>query len=106
MPTPHLQLRILRDDAIPAFGGFHRCDDPTCPMQNTVLLNVEACFSPELVDADGAPIPQTAAESKAVILETLMHEFGHALEAFFGEPVNEEAIEAAIDSFRAKQSAH
>ncbi|MCW5558170.1 MAG: hypothetical protein KIT22_10115 [Verrucomicrobiae bacterium] len=93
-----LHIRLERDDSIPAFGAFLRCEPP-CDENPVILLNVDALMSPALVDGDGSPVPMDNEERKRNIITTLMHEFGHALEEHFGVPVNEGAIEAACQKW-------
>lgn len=89
-----MAIRLERADEIPAFGGFLRCEaqHDNSPV---IVLNVQWCMAPELADEDGAPVPMTREDRKRLIITTLMHEFGHALESHFRLPVNEEAIDAA-----------
>lgn len=98
--TGRLQLKVVRDDSIPAFGAWCACTcESGCPHQNTILLRLDAVFGP-LEYEDGTPCPpMTPAEHKEVLLSTLMHEFGHALEQFLGEEFSEERIEAIVESF-------
>lgn len=101
---PKLVLRIRRDDEIPAFGGWCSCKDPTCDLHNTILLNVEGHFG-ELEEADGTPVEMSNADRKQAMIQTLMHEFGHALEQYFGLPANEEMLEAVLDKFMKRREA-
>ena len=89
-------IKILRDDSIPAFGAW--CAG-SCANEPTVLLNVEACFS-DMQDEVGNPIIYSPAEKKRIVIETLMHEFGHALEEFFNLEFNEEEIERVCSTFK------
>jgi hypothetical protein len=52
-------------------------------------------MTPEMEDENGEPVPMSLEDRKRLIIESLMHEFGHALESHFQIPVNEDAIEAA-----------
>lgn len=93
-----LSIRLERDDEIPAFAGFLRCEKQH-EGSHVILLNVAATMSPELTDEHGKPVAMPRHERKRMLIEHLMHEFGHALEAHFKLPVNEEAIEAACQSW-------
>lgn len=97
-----IQIRLERDDEIPAFGAFLRCEPPCDCNQNTILINVGGCLCPEQAEEDGTPVPVQGEERKRILIETLMHEFGHALERHFLLPVNEEAIEKAVSDWEAQ----
>lgn len=97
-----IQLRLERDDDIPAFGGFFRCECPDKAHNHIILLNVEALMTPELAYEDGSPCVLSREDRKRAIISTLMHEFGHALESHFKLPVNEDAIEKACEDWEAK----
>jgi hypothetical protein len=84
-----MQIRLERNDAMPAFGAFLRCEAEHAESP-VIFLNVEACMS--LDDA-------STEEIKRNIITTLMHEFGHAMESYFRLPDNEEAIDTAIDDW-------
>ena len=94
-----LQLRLERDDSIPAFGGYLRCECPDPAHNHVILMNVQAVMSPELEYEDGQSTPQTREDRKRLIITTLMHEFGHALEAHMKLPDCEAAIEAACEAW-------
>lgn len=87
-----LSIKLERDDSIPAFGAFLACEPEDG--RHVILLNVSACLSPEL-DSDDGPVCMPVEDRKRLVIATLMHEFGHALEAHFNLPHNEEAIEKA-----------
>jgi len=90
--TLQLTIQLHRDDTIPAFGAFLRCDCGK-PHGEVVLLNVYACMAPVLQDESGADVQITREDRLRTVIGTLMHEFGHALEKHFELPVNEEALE-------------
>lgn len=103
-----LKLTVLRNDSMPAFGAFMACNcaDPACHKQGTVLLNLEAIFG-EMQFEDGTPAPSISpSECKELLIETLMHEFGHALEQYFQSEFSEELMERITESYRAKKSAN
>lgn len=89
-----LTIRLEREDDIPAFGAFFRCEEQH-DESPVIVLNVQALMAPECEDEQGNPVPLTREERKRMVITTLMHEFGHALESHFGLPVNEEHIEKA-----------
>jgi len=65
-----LQLRLERDDAIPAFGAFLACEPP-CDDNHVILLNVEALLSPTLVDEDGSPVDMSREERKRGVIASM-----------------------------------
>jgi len=89
------RIKIIRDDSIPAFGAW--CSG-SLPNEPTILLNVEACFS-DMQDEQGNLIAYTSEDKKRIAIETLMHEFGHALEEFFKLEFNEDEIERICQSY-------
>jgi len=95
-----LKLKVVRDDSIPAFGAWHSCTDQECPNNNVILLNLEAMFGPQVYE-DGSPAdPMSSAQCVDVLIETLMHEFGHALQGFFKVEFDEAQLERITKSFR------
>ena len=93
MPT----IKIIRDNSIPAFGAW--CAGSIAANDPTILLNLEVCFD-DLVDEEGNDIIQTTEDKKRIVIETLMHEFGHALEEFFNLEFNEDEIERICTSYQ------
>lgn len=89
-----LEIKLARYDSLPAFGAFLRCEAEH-EHSPTILLNVEACMAPDYLDEDGNSVELTREDRKRLIISTIMHEVGHALEQHFRLPVNEEAIEKA-----------
>lgn len=96
----NLNIRLERDDSIPAFGGFLRCDCPDRDKDHAVILiNVQAVMSPELESDDGSLVPMDREERKRLLITTLMHEFGHALESHLNLPDCEDAIESVCEAW-------
>lgn len=90
-------ISIYRNDTLPAFGAYLRKDGP--PDDNPMMhVNVEAIFD-ELIDEDGNDVLVSADDRKRIIIETMMHEFGHVVEHFLGLEPNEELIESAVSSW-------
>jgi hypothetical protein len=97
-PKPlSVEIRLEREDNIPAFGGFLRCENQH-EGSHVIVINVSACMSP-VATTDASEVPMSRAERKWLLITTLMHEFGHALESHFRLPVNEEAIEKACENW-------
>ena len=97
----NLAIRLEREDSIPAFGGYLRCECPDRAHNHVILLNVQAIMTPELFDEEGNSAPQSREDRKRNLITTLMHEFGHALEQHFKLPDNEAAVEAACAAWEA-----
>ena len=93
-----IQIKLERDDTIPAFGAFLRCEPPS-DKNHTILLNVCGLMSPICDDGDGGDVAVNREERLRFVITTLMHEFGHVLESHFRLPVNEEAIEKACEEW-------
>jgi len=92
-PQDFVCIKVVRGDGIPAFGAW--CDGSLKSKQGKILLNVEACLG-ELVDDNGKPVKMNRA---GVVITTLMHEFGHALEDVLGLEHDEARIENATSRF-------
>jgi hypothetical protein len=88
--SKRIQIEVHRADCIPAFGGW--CAGSMKENEPTILLNVAACLLP-CVDENGEEIPHTTEEKKWLMISTLMHEFGHALQEFFDLEMTEERVE-------------
>lgn len=97
----NLNIRLQRDDSIPAFGGFLDCHCQNHDHDHVILMNVQAVCAPWLDDENGKQCPQTMDDRKRLIVTTLMHEFGHALLAHMKLPQEEEAIEKACMDWEA-----
>lgn len=95
-----ISVVVARCDELPAFGAFMpeslaRHGKKTIQLgdaQALVLLNVEAAFT---ATDDGE-------RAKRVLIETLMHEFGHVLEQTMGLEFDEDWIERVCGEFRIK----
>ena len=83
-------IRVWRDDTIPAFGGW--AAGSLKDGQPTILLNVGACLIGGFDEA-GNPMPATTEDRKWLMITTLMHEFGHALQEFYDLEFTEDRIE-------------
>lgn len=100
LPKYKLKLVINRQDGMPGFAAFLRHSKPGRRKLYRIYLNVEGCLHPFLYDIKGKKaINQTRRERKMMMITSLMHEFGHALEQHFRMPVNERAIEKACEDF-------
>lgn len=91
-----LVVRVWRDDSIPAFGAW--CAGSLKDGNPAVLLNVEACLSP-CVTEDGEEVKSSVEEKKWLMITTLLHEFGHALQEFFGMEFEEDRLERIVEEY-------
>jgi hypothetical protein len=92
-----MTVTVIRSNNLPSFGAFLDYGaDTRCPV---VLLNVEATAGGIVYDWDGKRVPMTRPERKRMLVTTLMHEFGHALERHFALKANEQEIDRAIRSW-------
>ncbi len=105
-----IQIKVARADGLPGFAAYlaetlsslGKTTIDLDPNQALVLLDVEAIFDDEaVVSEDGSPIPpSTPQERRRHMIQTLMHEFGHVLEEFFGQEFDEDWIENVVQSWR------
>jgi len=88
-----LKVKVARCDKIPAFGAW--ADGSLKNGDGVILLNVEAVFG-DLVDDKGKIVKCNRAR---VLVETLMHEFGHAVENALGIKYDDTMIENASSKY-------
>ncbi len=90
--TNRFKITAVRHDDMDAFGAYASSSIES-EEGGVVLLNVEGtigtCMEHEI-------------EPKQMIIETLMHEFGHALEEWYKCDFDEDRIERIIESYRRK----
>jgi len=89
----NIRVKIVKTDGLPAFAAW--CDESLKADDGTILLDVEACLG-ELVDDDGKTVPMNRAR---VMVGTLMHEFGHALEEALGLKYDEDFVEDVTSKY-------
>lgn len=87
------RLEIIVDDTMPAFGANWILEDPEAEECDVIALNLGACLLCSI---------QTNGDFKEIVVETLMHEFGHCVERWVGLEANEERIEAIVEIYRQK----
>lgn len=92
-----LKLVVLRDDVIPAFAAW--LPGTLKERHGVILLNLEAHFG-HLVDPDNKTSWMSMGDRREILVESLMHEFGHAMEQFFGLKCNEKRMERFTESWR------
>ena len=93
-----MSIALQREDSIPAFAAFLRCEAQH-GQSHVILLNVQACMAPELEDEQGRSVEMSREDRIRLIITSLMHEFGHALESHFKLPVYEYHIEKACEKW-------
>ena len=87
------KIVVVRGDDIPAFGAWG--SGSLKDEQGLIILNVEACLE-NMADENGKPVEMNRAR---VVVETLMHEFGHAVEEALGIEHSDTLIEDASNKF-------
>jgi hypothetical protein len=95
MPTTPLTLQIRTVRNIPAFAGYVAGTAKTGRAQ--IVVNLDALL---WASVEGQP-----GDFRRALVDSLAHEFIHALEESFGLLVDEEAVEAAIARARAADEA-
>ena len=87
------RINVVRCRGIPAFGAW--CDGSLKAKDGTILLNVDVCLD-DLVDCKGKKVNMNRA---MVVMSTLMHEFGHALEEALGVKHSQTRVENITSEF-------
>jgi hypothetical protein len=87
------RCEIVVDDGLLAFGAHWIPEDPE-EDENLIALNLGACLLCSVSESD--------VDFKELVVETLMHEFGHVVEKWVGLEANEERIEALVAAYRQK----
>ncbi len=99
MAEKKLDIKIVKADGIGGFGAWlagHQKENG----KGIILLNVEAHFKDgALFDEDGNIKTLDSDEKKRFLIETLTHEFAHALEEFFEMEFDEDFVEAVSTSY-------
>jgi hypothetical protein len=86
-------IEIIVDDAIPAFGTAWIPDNPE-KEETAIVLNLGSCLLCAVTEPD--------VDFKTLVIETLMHEFGHIVERWVGLEASEERINALVEAYRQK----
>jgi hypothetical protein len=98
--SPKVNIKVARDDTIPAFGGWTagslQYGDPIA------LLNISACLS-NPVNELGEPVSMSIQEKKWLMISTILHEVGHALQEWFVSEFEEERLEQIVDGYEKTQ---
>lgn len=90
------KVKIIKCSHMPAFGAW--CAESLKKKDGTVLLNVEACLG-NMVDENGKKVVLSKRDTQRLIITTLMHEFGHALEEYFKIKHSELRVRRATHKF-------
>ena len=83
-----MKLEIWKDDNCDGFAAWCAESSNNKPM---IVLNLGASLMASI---------ESNTEPKELIIENLMHEFGHFLEELFKKDFDEEFIEKVIESYR------
>lgn len=89
---PEINIKIWRDNSLPAFAAW--CAG-SLESEGAILLNVRAHFDAAR-DLDD--------DAFALMMQTLTHEFGHALEEYFGREFDEERVQQLAESYAGEES--
>lgn len=87
-----IKIEVLKDDTIPAFGGY-----TTGSLKDgkaIMVLNVDAVINASKAEN---------IEQKEIIVQSLMHEFGHALQEYLDMEYSEELMEKSTDIYLSQQ---
>lgn len=96
-----MKIEIKKFDGLGAFGGF--AQGSVKDGQTIILIDANMIFKDgELQYEDGETVVLNAEEKKRALIETLIHEFGHALEEFFDTEFDEDFIEQVTMSYNLK----
>lgn len=87
-----ITVSIIRHDEMDAFGAYG-AKSIHSPEGGIILLNVDATFN---------AAAEYNLDAKNLMIETLAHEFAHALEEALGLEFDEERVESIVNSYRAK----
>lgn len=93
MGNKTFKIKVIRYEDIDAFGAY--ATTSVKKDEGLVLLNVESNLLASLDEPD--------ISFKEMIVSTLMHEIGHALEEWFDMEFSEDRLENIIDSYYQKQ---
>ena len=85
-----MKLEIWKDDDFEGFAAFCAGSSKDKPM---IVLNIGATLMACI---------ENNIEPKEILIENLMHEFGHFLEELMDKEFDEELIEKIIQSYRDK----
>lgn len=108
--TQVVKFQVANVSGLPGFGayafgslrndGSYQLD--LTPGKGMVTLDVEAHFNDSVVEAeDGLAIPELCTTHRRdLLVETLMHEFGHVLQDYFQKELGCEAIESICEDYR------
>lgn len=88
------RCEIVIDDSLPAFGAHWIPEDPDIDDCDIIALNLGSCLICATTEPD--------VNFKELVVETLMHEFGHCVERWVGLEASEERIESLVAAYRQK----
>jgi len=94
------KFEIRKCDGMHAFGAY--VSGSAKEGKAIILIDGEMVFGEGELLADGEPYDPSNATRKTILIETLMHEFGHALEELLDTEFDEDFIEKCVESYREK----
>ena len=93
-----MKIEVKKYDGLGALGAFAKGSIKNGDA--IILIDTQTIFKDgELIYEDGTSVVLDNNEKKKVVIETLMHEFGHALEEFFETEFDEDFIEQITMSY-------
>lgn len=93
-----MEFEIKVHDGLDAFGAYLR---PSAKNgEAKIFIDGKAIFKDGELLVDGKEFNLCNDIKKEILIETLMHEFGHALEDFFDKEFGEEFIENCVQKYK------
>ena len=93
-----MKIEVKKYDGLGAFGAFAK--GSVKDGNAIILIDTQTIFKDgELIYDDGSKVDLSTQDRKKILIETLMHEFGHALEEFFETEFDEDFIEQITLSY-------
>lgn len=105
-----IKFQVVNVSNLPGFGaylaGSLRNDGSQqidfSPNTGMVVLDVEAHFNDDAIQTEGGGCVDEVSNThrRDQLVETLMHEFGHVLQDYFGQELHHVAIDRICDDYR------
>ena len=93
-----MEFEIKVQDGLNAFGAYLR---PSVKEGKAkIFIDGKMIFKEGELLIDGEPYDPPNSTKKEMLIETIMHEFGHALEDLFDVEFGEDFIEKCVEKYR------
>ena len=93
-----MKIEVKKYDGLGALGAFAK--GSVKDGNAIIIIDTQTIFKDgELIYDDGSKVDLSTQDRKKILIETLMHEFGHALEEFFETEFDEDFIEQITLSY-------